>query len=305
MRHRLVGSCLLVVLTPAALPAQVGARPWSRPLSDSATVVLVEHQFSANTADSVLVSLRKSGFYWAELEGGAGTPVVRPTSRGRWEALVVPRGPAGGGGPEVFEVHPGATEVHSVQVADLSPGTTVTLRLYGNPSEELRLKVARERSWGIGLGLAAGLHTGYRLDPTGGIQPGGGGDTEGCIIIESAIGLGGCLGIARQSLPDADASVIWYFIEPRMRLLSRPLFGSAQTDFGLSLRLAQGGETGPRNISPSQLSAGVYVTQHLSGSGRRRGWSIHLAYQHGKLGNVPETEHRDTDRVIGGLTWVP
>jgi hypothetical protein len=283
----------LALLLPGRLAAQ----------ADSGAVLILQHDFVGGAPDSVAVTLRKTGYYRAELAGAAGTLLVRPSSGARWEALVVPVRMEDRAG--IFEVHPGRSGTYWVQVAHLMEGRTATLRLYSDEPAARRIAVERERSWGIGLGLAAGFHTGYRLDPTGGLNPSGGGDVEGCILIETSSGLGGCLGIARQSLPDARVAVTWYFVEPRVRLLSRPLFGSSRTDLGLTLRIAQGSQIGSREISPTQVAGGIYLTQHLSPHGRSRGWSIYVAYHHGRLGNVPETEFRDTDRLAGGLTWVP
>jgi hypothetical protein len=163
-----------------------------------------------------------------------------------------------------------------------------------------RPAVWRARSW-----LGGGVHSGYRLDPTGGGDPAGGRDVEGCVLAESGGLLGVCIGLARQALPDAGFSLTWYFLEPRLKMLSRRLLGGARTDFWAGLRLAQAGETGPRHLSPSLLGLSLQLTQHLNGDGGRRGWSIYTAYLHGRLGNVPETEFRDSDRVTAGLTWVP
>ena len=305
MRRRALELVLLLATLPLTLAAQEAPRPWNRPAADSATVVLAEHHFTAGTTDSVVLQLKKSGYYWAELEGNTGTLIIRPINGAKWEALVVPLSAQGNPGVEVFEVHPGSTGPHAVLVKVRSPGSSATLRLYGNEVEARAIAAREDRSWGIGLGLAGGFHSGYRLEPTGATNPAGGSDYEGCIIIESPVGLGGCLGVGRHNLPDADMTVTWFFIEPRLRLLSPRLLGSSRTDFGIALRIAQAGGSAPRPIDPSQIAAGAYITHHLASDGRTRGLSFHLAYQRARLGNVPVTEDRNFDRIVGGITWVP
>jgi hypothetical protein len=49
--------------------------------------------------------------------------------------------------------------------------------------------------------------------------------------------------------------------------------------------------------------AGITVTWYFI-EPRVRLWSG-LAYSHGRLGNVPETEFRHTNRITAGLAWVP
>ena len=115
----------------------------------------------------------------------------------------------------------------------------------------------------------------------------------------------GCVGIGHQSFPDADYGVTWVFVEPRVRAISGRLFGGSLTDLTAAFRLSQAPQTGPRALTPVLLALGVYLTQHLSGDGRRRDWSLYTAWHHGRLGNVPETEMRNVDRITAGLLWVP
>ena len=292
--HRFLAGLLLLIGIAGKLGAQ--DRSW-----DSTDVVL-EHSFTSQS-DSAVVVLRKRVAYRAELSG-SDSLVITPLDAHHWPPLIVPTGFASEGA-RVFEVHPTATGAYSVRVVGIRGASGVTLRIYGDKVETQRLAIGRERSWNIGLGLAAGLHSGYRLDPTGGADPSGGGDIEGYLLMEGGFPVSVYLGVARQSFPDAGFAETWYFIEPRLRLLSRTLLGTSRTDLGVMLRIAQGSEIGSREISPSQLGVGVFVNQHLAAEGRRRGWSVFGAYQHARLGNVPETEKLDTDRVLLGLTWIP
>jgi hypothetical protein len=292
--HRLAAAAGLLLSLAGNLPAQIAA-------SDSLQVLL-DRRFMAD-ADSAVIMLRKRAAYRVELLG-SDSLVITPVDPHRWPPLIVPAG-FGPDGVRVFEIHPSTTGEHSVRVLGMRADSGAVLVIYGDRVETRRLAAGRERNWTIGLGIAGGFHSGYRLDPTGGADPGGGGDLEGYLLMEGGFPVSVYLGVARQSFPDAAFVETWYFVEPRLRLLSRTLLGASRTDFGVMLRLAQGGEIGDREISPSQLGAGIYINHHLAPDGRRRGWSIFGAYQHARLGNVPETERRDTDRVLAGLTWIP
>jgi hypothetical protein len=263
--------------------------------------VVLQHKFLGES-DSAVVALRRRTVYRAELSG-SDSLVIAPLGH-RWAPLIVSTG-FGPDGVRSFEVHPGTTGRYLMRVVGIRGDSGATLRIYGDRVETERLVLGRERNWNIGLGIGGGFHSGYRLDPTGGANPSGGGDLEGYLLIEGGFPVSVYLGVARQSFPDAEFVETWYFVEPRLRLLSRTLLGSSRTDLGVALRIAQGGEVGTREISPSQLGLGFYVNQHLAADGRRRGWSVFGAYQHARLGNVPETERRDTDRIFLGLTWIP
>jgi hypothetical protein len=295
----LIAGAGLFLLSSARLAAQVVAP------ADSTRIPMLEHSFTAGSSDSVLVILERRGVYSAEVIGAPATPTFQPVRRYLWPALVVPVSGVQVGQPPRFEVQPGATGPHVVRVSDLPPGATAILRLYRDDVEARSRAKSRDRDFAVGLLLGGGMHSGYRLDPTGGADPAGGRDVDLCILAQSGGRFGACLGMARQSFPDADFTVTWFFVEPRVRLVSGRLFGDLSTDLGAGLRLGQAPETGPRHISPSLLAVGFNVTQHLSPDGRRRGWSLYAAWLHGRLGNVPETERRDSDRVTAGLTWVP
>jgi hypothetical protein len=290
------------------LAGLVVSRSLLSPLSAQETggerILVSEHRFAPGSSDSLPLELERRVFYVLEVEGGAGEPVVLPVQRYQPRALVVPAGPTPSGGRR-FELHTGWTGAHLARLPGIRPGAWAVLRVYRDDRETDRAARARDRDFAVGLMLGGGWHSGYRLDPTGGDPPGGGGDLEGCVLAEAGSRLSVCLGIARQRFPDSDFAITWYFLEPRFRVWNGDPIGASRTDIGVALRLAQGAETKPRNISPSQLAAGIYLVQHLAPEGRRRGWSVYLAYSHGRLGNVPETEFRDTDRFSAGLTWVP
>jgi hypothetical protein len=285
-------------LLPAHALAQVPASA-----SDGAGVVIFERSFVGGTSDNVEVPLKRRVWYYATLSG-AGAPEFLPAQHYHQPALVVPVTSTTEPGVAEFEVYAGWTGPHYVRVAGLAPGSAVTLRLYRNDSKTESAAVASDHDLALGLSLGGGIHSGYRLDPTGGPADGGS-DVEGCLLTDTGHWFSICLGAGRQTLPSADLKVLWFFLEPRARLISGHLFGDHRFDLGTSIRLAQGTETGEREISPSLAAVGVYAVHHLSADLRQRGWSIYTAWQYGRLGNVPETEDRDAVRLTAGLNWVP
>jgi hypothetical protein len=294
---------LPLALAPLLLTLHVLAAQNAAPV-DSGRVLIYEHRFVEGLAERAEVELKRRVLYWAELSG-PGMPAFKPAGHSGFSALVVPAGKQADDRPRWLEVHAGKTGPHLIRITGLPPGSEPTLRIYRDDIETRRLAEEHDRDFAVGLSLGAGAHTGYRLDPTAGADPGGGSDVEGAVVAESGDWFAAAIGVGRQSLPGAGFSITWFFIEPKARLLTRQFFGRRRTDIGASIRFADASETGPRHISPYQLAAGIFVTQHLSAEGRRRGLSVYTAVLHGRLGNVPETERRTTNRVTAGVTWVP
>jgi hypothetical protein len=294
---------LPVALALLVFPLHVVAAQDAAP-ADSGRVLIYEHRFVEGLAERAEVELERPVMYWAEVIG-PGTPAFQPAGRYGFAALVVPAGEPADDRPRWYEVHVGKSGPHLIRLTGLPLGGEPTLRVYRDDIQTRRLADEHDRDFAVGLSFGAGAHTGYRLEPTGGANPGSGSDVEGAIVAESGDWFGAAIGVGRQSFPDAGLSVTWFFIEPKARLLTRQFFGRRRTDFGASIRFADAPETGPRHISPYQIAGGVFVTQHLSTEGRRRGLSVYTALLHGYLGNVPETERRTTNRVTAGVTWVP
>jgi hypothetical protein len=288
----------LLLGTPALLAAQTDASP-----PDSGRVLLLEHRFGVDSAGSIVVTLERRVVYRAELTG-PGTPVLQPLRSRPRPAFLVPIEQPFGTEPRRFEVYAMQAGPHTVTLADLPPGSVATLRLYQDVGESRRIAAKLDRELAVGVTVASGFHSGYRLDPTGGADPDGGTDVEGCLLAEVGR-FGTCLGVARQSFPDAGFSATWLFIEQQGRLASGHLLGARRTDLGAVLRFSHAPNAGPRRQNPSLLGFGLYVTQHLAPAGRRQGWRIQCAWQHGRLGNALETERLDSDRFTVGITWIP
>jgi hypothetical protein len=265
-------------------------------------VLLVEHGWRAGTADSVVVFLKRDGVYRAEILGSAASITAIPASPPRYPAFVFRVGTTEA--PEVFELHPARTGKHVLRLTGLAGGSEALLRIYSNDAEARVLVQQKDREWSMGLGLTAGRHSGYRVQPTSPDSPGGS-DVEACLILDSGRGVSGCFGGGYQSLSEIGYGVDWAFAEARAQIFARSFLGHELTQLGLTLRIAQGGITGSRGIDPSLLAAGIILTQHLAADARARGWSLQASFQHGWLGHVPELDHRQFSRLAGGLAWVP
>jgi hypothetical protein len=287
---------LALVRSVAAAQAPAAAPP-------EAGVVVLEHRFVEGTSETVSVPLTRRVRYRASVSG-PGVPQFAPAQRYHQPALVVADPDREGNGFSWFEVYPGETGAHYIRLSGLTEGSAVTLRVYRDDAETERAAEARDQDFAVGLSFGGGVHSGYRLDPTSGVAESGS-DLEGCLVADTGHWFSTCLGGGRQTLPSAGLSVTWFFLEPRARLISSHLFGRHRFDLGTSLRLAQATQTGPRGISPSLIAVGLHAVQHLSADMRQRGWSLYTAWQYGRIGNVPETEDRNTGRFSAGITWIP
>jgi hypothetical protein len=292
-------SALLFAGVPHGLLAQAGAAP-----ADSGRVLLLERRFGADTAERAVVTLERGIVYRVEVVG-AGTPVIENRRRGAPPAFLVPAAGRAADSTRVFEAYAVRAGAHAVGLSGRLPGAQGTLRIYRDASLTRAIEARNDRGFAVGFQLAAGRHSGYRLDPTGGADPRGGSDVEGCLLAEAAGRFGTCLGIARQAFPDAGFSVTWAFLDERVRVVTGHLLADRRTDFGASVRYSVALAAGPRNLHAALLSLGLYVTQHLAARGPRHGWAIVAAWQHGRLGYATETELLDTDRFTAGLAWLP
>jgi hypothetical protein len=263
-------------------------------------VPLLTRWFGPDSAAPVVVHMERGGVYWVRLSG-PGTPVLQPQGGGQAASVVAVTGAAAE--HRWFQVRAIQAGPHVVSVIDQTAGATSLLRLYRDVVATRRTADRRDREVTGGVAVAAGVHTGYRFDPTGGADPGGGSDVEACALIETGGRFGTCVGFARQSLPDAGFIAYWLFLEPRVRLADSDFLAGRRTELGAALRISQALSAGPRHLSPQLLGIGLYVIHRLSTG--RHGWSLQGAWQHGRLGNAPETELLDTDRFTAGMIWIP
>jgi len=289
----------LLTMAGARLAAQIPT-----PSRDSTRVLVLEHRFTSDSSDTLVLTLDRSLVYQVEITG-PGTPVFQAARRGQLSGFVVPLAEGGVDQPRRFEVYAVRSGLHRILLTDIPSGAVATLRLYNAISLARHIEERRDRAPAVGIQVGGGIHGGYRLDPTGGADPRGGSDAEGCVLVEAANRVGACLGFSRQAFPDAGFGVTWAFLEERTRIATSYFLGGRRTDLAISLRLSTALAAGPRGHKANLLSLGLLLTQRLASKGHRRGLSIFLSWQHTRLGNALETELLDSNRLIAGFAWVP
>jgi hypothetical protein len=291
--------CVSLLLTaPSFLAAQVQAFP-----PDTGRALLLEHRFGPDSAASIVVTLERRGIYWVEFTG-PGLPVFQPVLRRPHPAVLLLISEDRSGESRRFELHVIHTGPHRVSLPDVPAGTSATLRLYEDVLVSRQISQKLKRQLVIGLRVAGGFHSGYRLDPNGGADPAGGSDLEGCLVAETGDRFDTCIGGGRQSFPDAGFGTAWLFIEQGARLVSAHVLGAHRIDVGATLRYSEALNAGPRHISPGLLGFGLQVTQHLTTDGGVRGLRIFCAWQHGRLRGAPETELLDSEHFTAGVLWI-
>lgn len=263
--------------------------------------LLVERQLPGDSTAGVTVALVRRVVYWVEVSGPGRLSAI-PARRGR-PAFIVPIDSGRDGAVQRFELYAPGAGTYDLRLSG-APGTTSTLRLFVDAAQTADIAARRDRELSVGVYSAAGFHTGYRLDPTGGDPPRGGSDLEACLLAEFADRFGTCIGVLRQSFPDHGFSVAWLFIEERVRLVSTQGLGGKLVSGGVMLRLSRAGAAGSRGLSANQAGVGVYLRQRI-GSLDRRGFSAVVSWMHGRQGGGVETEKLDTDRITIGLVWMP
>lgn len=263
--------------------------------------LVVERQLPGDSTTGVTVALVRRVVYWVEVSGPGRLSAV-PARRGR-PGFIVPIDSGRAGSVQRFELYALEAGEYDLRLSG-APGTTSTIRLYVDAAQTADIAARRDRELSVGVYASAGIHTGYRLDPTGGAQPRGGSDLEACLLAEFAGRFGTCIGMLRQAFPDHGFSVAWLFIEERVRLVSARGLGGKLVSGGVILRLSRAGAAGPRGLTANQAGVGFYLRQRIA-SEDRRGWSAVVSWMHGRQGGGLETEKLDTDRITVGLVWMP
>jgi hypothetical protein len=264
-------------------------------------VVVLDHVFHGDT-DEITLVLRRKVLYRAELYGPGALTVE--SQRSKRAVFLVPIGDTTAQ-PRRFELYALANEPHLVRITGLPPGDSASLRILRDSAETERIAEKLDRSASFGVLVAAGAHTGYRLDPTGGSDPKGASDVDACMLLEVGDRLGTCLGVNREAFPDARYTSNWLFLEERIRVGSRRWLHDHTTELAVTIRLSKGISIGPRRLDPDLVGAGVQLIQRLSPPPRRRGWRVFLGWAHSVLRDAPETEFLDVDCLTAGLMWVP
>ena len=227
---------------------------------DSVDVLLVDHSFTA-PGEFVRVFLQKGEVYRAELSSSDVALNVQPRPSGP-PAFVSRTEESGAAGRLVFEIYPRTDKEHEITVLGLGDAV-VRLQLYHDmKASKRRQDMINQPGWEIGVEAAGGYHTGYllNLDPallTDSDQ--GSWDVEGCFSALSCPGiarvLSGCaIGIGWHNRPES-SGVLWFFIEPRLRIVGGKARGKSNTEVGALFRVA----IGEVNVHRKQLAHALWA----------------------------------------------
>lgn len=255
-------------------------------------------------ADSTVIILSRDGRYVAELSGGATFSLVSVRRPDR-PALIVEL-PTTGSGKEEFEVYARDNGEHVLRILARSWSRGATLALWSDAraarKAEAVSRAEREATWGIGITAGIGLHSAYSLEPTEIGASAGNVDFEVGLLFGSNSPFSGSVGYAHDGRGELEYTISWFYLEPRFRIKKVALHGEGRGDVGISFRLAQGNAS-DRQVDPSMLAPGLFLTQHF-GSGSR-GFSVTLAYAYRLLRNVSQLSEANHHRVGLSVGWLP
>lgn len=248
-------------------------------------ILVFNYTFQSGSREFVRIFLMGGEVYRAEIDLGDISFSIRARDPGGQPPTVVPvRESEDGGAESVFEIYPFRDAEYEFQVLDVPSGETGKLTIYRDIRASERRRLALHGGpgsrWTMGLEVAAGRHATYQLSRFEEIMGAerSGTDYEGCLSLRSQGRLWGCLlGVTRHK-SDSAASVLWFFVEPRFRLLGGirgdPL--EAGTMFRLGFGNAEEGQAGAAADHPAQIAPGLYL-RYWIGREPGRGMSIDLA----------------------------
>ena len=111
------------------MPAPLAAQP-GHP-AHGAQVLLLEHVFRADSADSIVLTLSRRIAYRAEV-AGPGTPAFQPVRRPNRQAYLVPVAEGASDQLRQFSVYPLENGPHWLRLAGVPAGAAVLVRIYGD-----------------------------------------------------------------------------------------------------------------------------------------------------------------------------
>ncbi|MGH7579876.1 MAG: hypothetical protein ACREM9_06870 [Gemmatimonadales bacterium] len=297
----------LVVCLVSPLPAQEGLP--SRSAADSADALVLDHDFIAGVGEFVRVFLQGKQVYRAELSTtdvtiGIHSP-LRRVQLPRVYQLTDSHTPSGS---SVVEIYPEEDAEYELRPLDARGGGIATrLRLYRDVrASRRRVAIIERPGWEIGMEVAGGWHSGFDQSPD---QAGdAGSDFEACFAARSAPGvdrLSLCaLGLGWGSQHGA-RSTLWFYTEPRYRILGRFERGRSNWEMGALFRLAAGSIERSSAV-PVMLAPGIYVARHIRTSRDGSGWSLHGSYAYATIRNsykLAEGRAPTTSRLLFGVGW--
>ncbi len=111
------------------MPSPLAAQP-GRP-AHGAQVLLLEHTFRADSADSILLTLTRRIVYRAEV-AGPGTPALQPVRRRDRQAYLVPSAEGASDQLRQFNLYPLENGPHWLRLDGVPAGAAVLVRIYGD-----------------------------------------------------------------------------------------------------------------------------------------------------------------------------
>ena len=294
---RLMTQSLLLVLGMTLVkPASA-----QHPQADS---VLAEREFSDSTL-SVRVTLFKTTVYRVALSHPDARPRFTPLQRGVYPPMALQVSNTGPLGGPVFEVHVDRDGEYDVGIAGSASGMTVRLRLETDRRTTAQRQMKADTpGWSLGMRGEIGRHSGYLTSATPD-SPESGMVYDGCVLISNGTWLSLCLGGGSDVRGKSSSTrVAWIFGEVHARLFALNASGRFPTNFGVVVRVAQGGAGSGVSRNPGYLGAGGFVQQWFGRSPNGRGVSALVSAQYGVIHN--STIYGETTAVIkAGLQWLP
>jgi hypothetical protein len=271
------------------------------PLADS---VLAEREFS-DTTQSVRVTLFRKTVYRIALSRPGAHPRFTPLSRGVYPPVALQVSTSGPIGGPVFEVHVDRDGEYDVGLAGLPGGMTVRFRLETDrrTTADRQMK-ADTPGWSLGVRGEIGRHSGYLTSATPD-SPESGMVYDGCVVISNGTWLSLCLGGGADARGSSSSTrVAWIFGEVHARLFALNASRRLPTNFGVMMRVAQGGAGSDVSRDPSYYGAGGFMQQWFTRSPNGRGVSALLSAQYGVIRNST-LKGESTTMIKAALQWLP
>jgi hypothetical protein len=294
-RTNLLLTVLGTIVGAAPMAAQVPAAA-DTTLGDTVLVI----RPLRGPVDSLRIHLAKGSQYRVAL-WPADAHLSAYTEDGRTEAFA-PRTLEGSATrPTVIELYPPGTADYLVIIASSGGTPDAKVEIWSDRKLAAAHKQAREREWGIGLGVMGEVYSAYST--IDGYPLEGGTGVGGCLLIGSSGPLSGCLGFDNQPRSGEAGSLTWYFIEPRFRFLTAHALGRP-IDLLASFRIGQGHQD-RLGVDPSMLAPGVLLAYHLDDHPGARGVRLVLQVYGALLGNTDLAQKPSFISGSLGLNWIP
>lgn len=312
LRLSLATACLLVLLT-GPLFGQGQPAASSQAVDTTADVLVLDHDYASGAQEYARVFLESGQVYRGELSSPDVTLLIRSLG-GRIRApRVYPiLGPESSSGSSVVELYPDVDGLYEIRpTAAQGSGVATRLRLYRDVREShRRTALINKPGWEIGLELAGGWHSGFAQIrgplPATAPDPHAGTDVEACFTARRELGPASqcVVGIGYQSQVGA-RSILWFYTEPRFRLLGRAARGRSNWEVGALFRCGLG-SIERTSSTPVILAPGAYLARQIRSGGDGASWSIQGSYSHAWYAGFPNLGNGSvphSDRLTLGLGW--